>query len=61
MQPFTGVHPDVLKRHESDSLVHSENAKVYREGIERSRKKKVAQLISSQDCLTEDGKLFAML
>ena len=46
-QPFTGVRPDVLKRCESESVVRSENAKVYREGIERSRKKEV----SSQDSL----------
>ena len=58
-QPFTGVRPDVLKRHESDSVVHSENAKIYREGIERSRKKKtVTQLVSTQDCLTVDGEAF---
>ena len=55
MQPFSGVHLDIPKRQESDSVMHSKIT--YREGIERSRKKKVAQLISSQDCLTEDGKL----
>ena len=58
MQPFMGLHPEVLKRHESDSVTHSENAKVYREGIKRSQKTKVAQLISSQDCLTVDGEAF---
>ena len=38
-QPFTGIHADVLKWHESDSVVHSENAKVWREGIEHSQKR----------------------
>ena len=57
-QPFTGVRPDVLKRHESDSVIHAESVKLHREGIELSQKKKVARLVSSQDCLTVDGEAF---
>ena len=50
MQPFTGVHPDVVKWHESNSVLHFKNATVYREGIKRSRKRKAA--------LTVDGEAF---
>ena len=51
MQPFMGVHPNVVKWHESNSVLHFKSAKVYREGIEHSEKKK-------EGSLTVDGEAF---
>ena len=56
-KPYTGLHPDVLQRHQSYSIIYLESTKLYRESLEQQRRRKaVNELVSQQYILTVNGK-----
>ena len=58
-KPFTGVRTDVLLRHESQSVIHSESLRLHRESLERQHQgMRVNAMINQQHVLTVDGDAF---
>ena len=50
-KPYTGLRPDVLYRHQNQSVIHLESRQLYHESLERQRRRKaVNELVSQQDC-----------